>query len=569
MNTEVSLDKFPKLFTISNERLHNYFKERIVYFFFNLTRKNKRPLYELHLEFNDTLIILKNTLSNNYDEQWVIYLDLFFCLIGQTRDIINGKGERDAAYMLIYTFYNYYPTLAIHALYSFVVPIGKNSNNICYGSWKDIPFFCEFIRTFTNTFEHPIIECCIEMLNNQLIKDENNLLINNTNISNVAKWIPREKKKLDWLFDRLVIDWTNKRHPSILKYWKNNYQYYSALTKCKQLYRRTNSHINKYINTTEIKLCSKDFDNIIPPNVPIQHLCKYFDYYCSNNYNKSINSEIFQQYLISNTQFNNKSFNNYSHNYFPITHIIKKAIFYANSSTNIINKHHKEIKILNSLWSKFIHFISIGNLGHIIPFIDVSFNIFNDNQESYYTSIALAIIISQKSLCKNRIIIMGTTPRWVNLNNELNLVSIVKLINDTTFSIKNTKCNFNNAIQLFRDDLFNSYDNCNNFTVVIISNFYNEYYNDSLYTTLSSYFHSNYIPFFIFWNLSNKFNCVIPLHKDNDKIAFLSGYSNNLLTYLEHLKSLHDSHTSYHLITRILFSPRYFYLSNYLRNILK
>ncbi len=571
MNTELLLNKYPKLLTYSDERLHNYFKERINYFFFNLTRKDKRPLYHLYLEFNYTLNLLKNTLTiNKYNEPWLIYLDLFYCLIGQTRDITYGKGERDASYILIYTFYDYYPILAIYALYSFVIPHGDNiHNNACYGSWKDIPYFCNFIRCFMNKFEHPLIEICIEMLNNQLIKDEFNLKNNITNVSTVAKWIPREKKKFDWLFDKLVINWSNKTNPYILKYWNNNYQFYSALSKCKKLYRTTISTINKSIDTVEIKLCQRNNDNIIPKNVPIHHLYKHFDYYCSNNYSSPINSDLFQKYIISNNYSINKKYNFFSYNSLPIRHIIKKAVIYAMYSTYECKKYYKEINLLNAIWSKFINFISIGDIGHIIPFIDVSLNMFNHNSDSFYISIALAIIISQKSLHPNRIIAVDKFPIWINLKNKLNLVSIVKEIVDTTFFIKNTECNFTNAIKMFQDEFFNSnLDNhINNFTVVFISNFNN--FNNSLYLQLSSYFHDKYIPFFVFWNLSNKSNCSIPLHNSNNKIAFLSGYSMNLLNYLKDIKSLQYSYPAYYIITQILFSPRYFYLSNYLRTRLK
>ena len=567
MNTEKLLNKYPKLLTYSDERLHNYFKERINYFFFNLTRKDKQPLYNLYLEFNYTLNLLKNTLTiNKYNDSWIIYLDLFYCLIGQTRDITYGKGERDASYILIYTFYDYYPTLAIYALYSFVNRKGDgNISNNCYGSWKDIPYFCNFIRCFMNKIEHPLIEICVEMLNDQLIKDELNLK-NNTNISMVAKWIPREKKKMDWLFDKLVINWSNKRVPHILKYWKNNYQFYAALSKCKKIYRTTISTINKLIDTVEIKLCEQNYDNIIPRNVPINHLYKHFDYYCSNNYSSPMNSHLFQKYIISNNYDINQIRNSFSFNTLPIRYIIKKAVIYSMYSTYKYKKYYKEIKLLNSIWSKFVKSISIGDIGHIIPFIDVSLNTFNHNSDSFYISIALAIIISQKSLHPNQIIAIDKIPIWIKLKNNLSLVSIVKKIVDTTFFIKNTESNVSSAIKLFRDEFFYSkLDNhINKFTVVFISNFNN----DSLYIQLSSYFHDKYIPFFIFWNLSNNYNCSIPLHNNNNKIAFLSGYSMNLLNYLKDLKSLHYSYPAYHVITQILFSSRYFYLSNYLRRCL-
>ena len=40
-------------------------------------------------------------------------------ILVQTRDIVDGKGEYDLAYMQILVWYNYYPTLAFNM---FVVP---------------------------------------------------------------------------------------------------------------------------------------------------------------------------------------------------------------------------------------------------------------------------------------------------------------------------------------------------------------------------------------------------------------------------------------------------------------
>ena len=54
-----------------------------------------------------------------------------------TRDIKNGKGERDLSYLQLFIWYSYYPRLAERALTSFVYT---------FGSWRDIKDLCGFIR---------------------------------------------------------------------------------------------------------------------------------------------------------------------------------------------------------------------------------------------------------------------------------------------------------------------------------------------------------------------------------------------------------------------------------------
>jgi hypothetical protein len=87
-------------------------------------------------------------------------------------------------------------------------------------------------------------------------------------LSCVCKWIPREYKKFDWLNEMLVIDWFETYKPYYLTSHKSVAGYYNSLSKCKLLYRKMVSKLNKVLDTTEIKLCSNQLDEIIPKNIP-------------------------------------------------------------------------------------------------------------------------------------------------------------------------------------------------------------------------------------------------------------------------------------------------------------
>ena len=106
-------------------------KEKIAQFYYQGVRTDEEGV--------DTLRkILTSILKDSYYEIDFAYLELLYRMIGSTRDIVMGKGERTLSYMMIDTWYDYYPIFATHALDTFV----KSFNNqVPYGSWKDIKYF--------------------------------------------------------------------------------------------------------------------------------------------------------------------------------------------------------------------------------------------------------------------------------------------------------------------------------------------------------------------------------------------------------------------------------------------
>jgi len=566
---------FPNNLLLDDERLHDYFKERIQFFFFNFTRKsNLYSIRTLHSQFKDTLSILKKKLiTKQYPKDLTYYLELFYCMIAQTRDIVYGKGERELSYMLIYTFYDFYPSLTFFLIQRLVYPSLETKNHkLCYGSWRDIPALCNFIFHFSNNSKHSLIDYCVEMMNKQLIQDYE-IWIHSTHksnkiISNVAKWIPRENKQISWLFQRLVVHWAKIRHPHILRTTSNDEQYIRAINKCKRLYRKQVSFLNKQLQTFEYLMTSNQMDYLKDKSLPIHHYCKHFSYYHQTTDHRAL--------VQNHVSLHDDLILPYYANHFPLAFFIKKARFYSQLSSNDRKKHQQEIYNLNSLWMKNIQKIPFGHFDHIMPFVDVSFTMQHNHSELFYSAIALSIIIAQRSLSSRRIIAMDTFPTWINYDHKNDLVSIVKEFFHTIFSMQNTVPNFKNAIELFNNGLLVSgsdHQFIQNMTIVIFSNFqqfvdfnHNEVENDhskNLYTQLISFFKPHCIPYFVFWNLSDSNNISIPSHRDNDKVCFLSGTMMNLLGHLPYLKTISRSY-SFMMISKILFSIRYNSLSNYL-----
>ena len=84
--------------------------------------------------------ILTNV-KQNYNRLMMMYK-----LIGQTRDIVSGKGEQQLAFMQIWGLYESSPkfqNLAQNAFYYFVMPV---NNKHPYGSWKDLKYLCNHCK---------------------------------------------------------------------------------------------------------------------------------------------------------------------------------------------------------------------------------------------------------------------------------------------------------------------------------------------------------------------------------------------------------------------------------------
>jgi len=96
---------------------------------------------------------------------------LFCLLVGHTRDVVDGKGERILTYWLIAEHYRVAPGLAVGMvrhlvrLYK-VVPHSEGAGSTVlageghqYGSWADVKRLAAFLRDhYQATVDHPIIQ---------------------------------------------------------------------------------------------------------------------------------------------------------------------------------------------------------------------------------------------------------------------------------------------------------------------------------------------------------------------------------------------------------------------------
>ena len=139
--------------------------EKIVQFFFQLVRTDNHS--DLERQLHTILSYLKHALNTNRMYADVSKLTMVYKLIGQTRDIIAGKKEQKLAFMQIFTWYQYFPELALKAIDPLVLIDGEHP----YGSWKDIKYLCNYVRDKTSDNKHPIIIYACNLLLTQINKD--------------------------------------------------------------------------------------------------------------------------------------------------------------------------------------------------------------------------------------------------------------------------------------------------------------------------------------------------------------------------------------------------------------
>lgn len=260
----------------------NDIDEKIVQFFFQLVRTSDHS--DLERQLHTILGNLKQMLSEKTLKSFasegnnISKLTLMYKLIGQTRDIIAGKGEQQLAFMQIFIWYQYFPELALKAIDHCVLL----NNEHPYGSWKDIKYLCNYVRDKTSDKKHPMIIYACNLLLYQLNKDwevfsEKSPTDKTVTISLAARWTPREpnyKKKKNvkfgWIYNWLATHMFPEFIESASR--EDKIQWKAALTKCKIHLNKRVVTMNKYLDTTQIKQCNDQWRLINFNNVTTQTL---------------------------------------------------------------------------------------------------------------------------------------------------------------------------------------------------------------------------------------------------------------------------------------------------------
>jgi hypothetical protein len=582
-------DQYPRLVKIDTQ---NIIKKRIIYFYFNLTRKTENThITDLSNELDDIMSIIireRTGLEKNEKRVWNEYLCGLYKLIGQTRDMVYGKGERDLTYMMLVVWYKYFPVLAIYALRLVTQNVSGSGLFSSYGSWSDIKYFCGYfmkddVVVIDTNKKQELLNTVIGLMNVQIDQDRRNwnthmekyLADRSLNpmtltqrpygreiMSLACKWVPREKSKYGWLYDRCVVEWFRNISPQLLTDDGNSILPKHE-TNCKMKYRKMISILNREIGTVQIKQCNGQWSDIDPDSVPMVTLIKQRNAFCSNKNKKNTEnrdrkecSETFIQYYNEDYQDRKTERNVLQRCDINIGELVKVGLkLCENGVENGMEKW------VNKKWDSLVKsFDKYEKNVYMIPIVDICWEV---DEVSRNKMIGIAILLSQHSV--GHFIISGEKPQVISTEKTETLVEILQkihyLLNHLTVSDLERTYNliYNGVMSV----PFAKNDDISGFTFVLLSDFNSNKKYTKLYNNLSDYKWCGIDPYFVYWNIGGKNFTYTDLEKDDMELdgknkTIVSGDSMGLFDYffkygIYGVKNI----SSYEYLGELLNHPRY------------
>ena len=406
-------------------------KERINQLSFQLTRtRDSNTIDKLALQTDG---ILKG-LSGAYNagtlarEEYLEFMSILYRMIGQTRDIIDGKGEYALSYMLIGVWDKHFPELAKFALRYFVLNLDGATDEHPYGCWKDIKYLYKQYQL------SPLVLYGMDLLLNQIRED-----VISDKPSLAAKWVPREKSSFGSLFCELA----NRYFSQYIASAKNNEQRKRATLKAKTEFRKIISALNKRLDTVQIKQCGKDWASIDPTKQTSITMHKQKRAFLNKDKEGKQRSDLEDRIECGH------HFEEFAQKAKRGEVEVKGKRVGLNSFTEEAFKliecqeDSSEADILNAQWvdnSK-----QTGALGKVIAMVDVSGSMQGDPM---HAAIALGIRVAEKSVLGKRVLTFSGSPSWVNLDGYDTFVSMVSVLARADWGM-NT--NFHAAMKLILD----------------------------------------------------------------------------------------------------------------------
>jgi hypothetical protein len=506
-----------------SEKWSKDINEKTVQLYFQLVRNMDENT--LTNEYNEIMDYIKE--NNDYE-----LLEILYCLIGQTRDIENGKGEYVLAYKQLFIFYERLSEsneeLANNLVCFMLKCFVKIDDVHSYGCWKDIKNWCNIFINKYRDENHKMIKYCINLYINQ-INDDLEKMKNHDRISLMSKWIPREKTKYGWLFKEISKSYYKE---IIIGGMKTNSEEKSKI-KCYTLLRKTISKLNNYLETVQIKMCNKEWHNINFKKVTSLTMQKQKKSFMNINKDGkeryenedrklcSLNLSLFLDKMKKGeVSIKGKRCNIYD---------------FVNDSLRYMPEMEKDI--INGQWSDYM--TQMKKFRNLIPMCDTSASMEKDNCIPLYNAMGLSIAISENNSdeFKDRIMTFSNTPSWINLSEENNFVDKVKKIRTAEWGM-NT--NFYRGMDMILDTIVKhgiSPDIVEDMVLVILSDMqidtnYGKNHNNMMEEIeerykkagLKSKYNKEYnTPHILFWNLSQTNNFPTTINKKN--VTMISGYS--------------------------------------------
>ena len=579
-------------------------QEKIVQFHFQLVRTTDNQLDVLAQVLRDLLRSLSIKPSSQHEViSRLELLNILYCILGQTRDIVDGKGEYTLAYMMILVWYEFFPELALFALETFVLGEMDPETKVCtadfhpYGSWKDMKYFALYCRNQGCASTHPLIQRVIRLTNIQLYMDNYGCgggcsggcgvarladcvcltatsLTSSTStpISLAAKWVPRQSSgKFGWLNTLLALDYFK----DVLETAKTSDKFLLAKKKCFMLYRKMLSRLNTHLDTIQIKQCagswstidhakttsitfmkqSKALYNVNKDGSRRSHLPDRVE--CASKLTEFVAARIASGKEIKGGRVSMLDFS-------------KRALEMIESRKTL--RHNTEfmsqVAMLNSQWRDSS--TSTGALTNFVAMVDTSSSMTWDGSDPFYAALSLGIRVAEKSSLGKRVLTFSAYPTWVRLDGCDDYIDMVEILKKADAGM-NT--NFYAALDMILTALVENKvpaEDANKMCLVIFSDMQIDQ-GDENYVSMYAGIEQKYRlagyekpPHILFWNLKSGRGA--PTLASQTNVTTMSGFSPALLNQfcelgMEGLASA----TPWTMLVESLDKPRYEQLTKYLK----
>lgn len=370
-------------------------KERIVQFQFQIVRTT--GIKSLEKVLRELLTDL--SAYEGVDKKYL--LTVLYKIIGQTRDIEAGKGERDLSYMMIHVWFEFFPVLAKFALRHFV--LSDSADQLPYGSWKDIKRFCRYVYLCEGNESGPLIDYCIELMCNQLRLDS--AATSDSSLSLCARWVPRESSKTGrWLFRSMACSY----FPEFLATAETSESLKKARNKTYMKFGRMIAGLNRRLDTVQIKMCGRVWAEIDHHKTPSVALMKNRAALMNKGKKRGVIddddrircAEAFESYITSRVATGSE-----------VKGKRVGIVDYVKNGLSLDTKiQSTECNLINAQWSSFLS--QVGDLGNMVAMVDQSGSMAGD---PYYAAVGLGIAIASRSALGCRVMTFSTDPAWVSL----------------------------------------------------------------------------------------------------------------------------------------------------------
>ena len=539
----------------------NSVRERILQLSFQLTRtRDANTINNLAIQTDNILKDLNSSfkIGSICREEYIEYMSIMFRMIGQTRDIVDGKGEYGLSYMLLEVWHNNHPELAKFAFKLFVIYSDETQHP--FGSWKDVKYL------YKKNKLSPLVQYGCSLLLDQLKLD---LVSDKPSLA--AKWVPREKSQFGDLFTTLALTFFSHYITSA----KTEEAKRKAVIKAKMDFRKLISSLNVKLDTVQIKQCGLNWSEIDPTKQTSITMHKQMKAFLNLKKNGEQRSIQYDRVSCAN------HFKEFAEKAAKGEVEVKGARIGLNDFTKealeLIQRGQltsDEASILNAQWLN--NSKQTGALGKIIAMVDVSGSM---NGDPMNAAIALGIRVAEKSMLGKRVMTFSATPSWVNLQGQDNFVDMVNTVRRADWGM-NT--NFAAALKMILDAIVTQKlkpDDVEDMVLVIFSDMQMDQA-DRQSTSLMETIEKQYAeagqrlwdkpfkaPHILFWNLRSTSG--FPSLSTQKNASMMSGFSPALLNvFCEEGLSALQSCTPWSLFIKGLENERYKPLDTFIRETL-